>query len=180
MSRSRIALAASLAVAIAATGCTVAKAQVEVTQMCVTYAGVQIAGVDPGTTTLDHTFTYDKLGPIQNLISLVSDLEFVSMDAHAVTGVTDFDFVQAAHVTVASGDPSSTLPTLDVYDCDGDCVPVGDSLTVPSTLEQSAIEYVESGSVIVDLQIAGQLPVDDWTMNVDACFQGQLAYEQSL
>ncbi len=160
--------------------CTVASAQVDVENVCVTYSDVQIAAVAPGTTTLDHTWTYNKLAAIQALAAQVQDLQFVSIDAHATTGITSLAFVDAAHVTVASGDPTSALPTLDVYDCVGDCVPDGESLSVPSMLQQSAIAYVESGSIVVDMQIAGQLPTVDWTMDADFCFSGVIGYSQGL
>ena len=159
---------------------TVAQAQVEVTELCVPYDGVMVAGVAPGTTTLDHVFNYNKLSSIQALASAVQDLQFVRVDATTTSGVTSFDFVSAAHVSVASGDPTSPLPTLEVYDCDGDCVPDGSTLSVPSTFAQSAIAYVETGSLVVDLEIDGQLPVDDWTMDMDFCFSGELGYNASL
>jgi hypothetical protein len=160
--------------------CTVAKAQVDATDMCLSYSGVSIKGVAPGTTTLDHVFTYDKLALIQAFAKDVSNLQFVSITATAESGITSFDFVQAAHVTVASGDPTSVLPAIDVYDCDADCVPDGDSLTVPSTFQSSAIDYIDTGSIVADLQIDGNLPVDDWTMDLDFCFSGDLTYEAGL
>jgi hypothetical protein len=167
-------------IVIALSGCTVAQAKANITEMCVSYPGVMIHGVTPGTTTVDHVWMDSNLSAIQSLASLVSDLQFVRVDATAVSGISDFTFVQAAHVTIASGDPSSTLPTLDVYDCDGDCDPTGDTLSVPSTLQQSAIDYVESGSVVLDFQMVGEPPTNDWTMDIDVCFRGELGYQATL
>jgi hypothetical protein len=171
---------ALLLLMIPTAACTVAKADVDATDMCLSYSDVSIKGVAPGTTTLDHVFNYDKLGLIQAFAKNVSNLQFVSITAQATSGITSFDFVQAADVTVASGDPTSMLPTVDVYDCDGDCVPDGDSLTVPSTFQTSAIDYIDTGSIVADLEIDGALPVDAWTMNVEFCFSGDLTYETGL
>ena len=175
-------LFAQLAVALAAcaasacTGVTVAQAQVQVTDLCVPYDGVNIQAVDPGTTVLDHVFTYSKLTAIQDLAADIKDLQFISLSATPVSGVSSLAFIDAAHVTVASGDPSSPLPTLDVYDCDGNCVPNGDTLDVPATLQTSALAYVETGSIIVDLEVDGQLPTTAWVIDINACFRGELDY----
>ena len=159
---------------------TVAQAQVQVTNLCVPYDGVTIHGVSPGTTALDHHFTYTKLAAIQSLAMDLKNLQFVSLSATPVAGVTTLSFIQAAHVTVASGDPTSQLPTLDVYDCDGNCVPNGNTLDVPATLKTSALAYVETGSILVDLIVDGQLPTTDWMIDLDACFSGELDYGQNI
>jgi hypothetical protein len=160
--------------------CTVAKAEVDVQNMCLTYDDLMITGVAGGSNELDHTFKYSKLGLIQAFASRVTNLQFVSVTAQATSGITSLDFVQAAHVSVASGDPTSPLPTVDVYDCDGDCVPDGNSLNVPATFEASAIAYVETGSIVANLVIDGAIPPQDWTMDIDFCFSGQLSYSRSL
>jgi hypothetical protein len=163
-----------------ASACTVVSAQVDVSDLCVPYDGVTIHGVAQGTTTVDHDWTFDKLAALQALASSVQDLQFVSIDASAASGVSSLDFIDAAHVSVASGNPAAMLPTVDAYDCTGDCVPDGSTLAVPSMLQQSAIAYIESGSVLVDLEVDGTLPVEDWTIDVQLCFRGDFGYSQPL
>jgi len=171
-----------LALLAAASACsvTVADVEVKVTDLCVPYNGVTIDGVDPGITELDHQFTYTKLAALQSLAADIKDLEFISLGATPESGVTSLDFIDAANDTVSSGDPSSPLPTIDVYDCAGDCVPNGNTLEVPAMLETSALAYIETGSIIVDLEIDGQLPTSNWVIDLDACFSGQLDYGAQL
>ncbi len=139
-----------------------------------------LPAASPDASSIDQSFTVDDLGEVQSLSAIVSNLTFVRAEAHATSGIDNFDFVDAAHITVASDVPSPPLPALDVYDCDGDCVPDGSTLTVPSNVQQSAIDYVESGSVLVDVSLVGQPPTVAWTMNVDVCFSGQLSYQAKL
>jgi hypothetical protein len=171
---------ALLVIAATAGACTVASAQVDVTDLCVPYDGVNIAGVASGTTFVDHDWTFTKLGVLPELVQSVSDLQFVRIEAQATSGVSDLGFVQAAHVTVGSGNPDAMLPTVDAYDCSGNCVPDGSTLDVPSMLQTSAIAYIESGSVQVDLEVDGTLPVQAWTMDVQLCFRGDVGYSQPL
>jgi hypothetical protein len=172
-------LALGLALAPLA-ACTLVDAHADVEDVCVSYLGVKVPAAAWGATSIDQSFAVDNLGDIQNLTTLVSDLEFIRAEARATSGITDFDFVNAAHIAVSSDDPSSPLPTLDVYDCDGNCVPAGDTLTVPSAVTSSAIAYVKSGSVLVDVVMIGQPPTAAWTMDLDVCFRGQLSYQTGI
>jgi hypothetical protein len=79
-------------------------------------------------------------------------------------------------VSVASGDPESTLPTMSIVDCDGDCLPDGTTLSLPAETQQSAIEYVKTGSLVVDLDLRGALPAEAWTADVDVCMSGRFRY----
>ena len=154
--------------------CTVPAAQLDVTDLCVTYPDVKIPGVAAGTPTVDHQWTFDKLAAVQALVGSIKDLQLTSMDARSTDGTLNLGFITAAHVTVASGAPSSPLPVLDVYDCTSDCVPSDGTLPVPSQLQTSVLAYVETGSLLVDLDLAGTFPVEAWTIDVDACFRGTI------
>jgi hypothetical protein len=162
------------------TGCPVLDVEANVDEVCVTYSGLSIPGVPIGSGTVSQSFPVTDLGQIQDLTKYNAQLQFVKAEVRPVSGVSDLSFVQAAHVSIASGAPSSTLPTIDVYDCDGDCDGASGALTVPATNGNSAVAYVESGSVIVDLEVTGTLPTADWTVDVDVCFSGHAAYKASL
>src|SRR5579872_5254289 len=103
-----------------ASACAVHAAHVEVTDLCIQYPGVKIGGVSAGTTSIDKHFTFDKLAAIQSLADSITDLQLTSMSARVTSGAPDLSFIAAAHVTLASGAPSSMLPVLDVYDCSSD------------------------------------------------------------
>jgi hypothetical protein len=167
---------------VALAGCSVplVDAQADIADLCISYPNMAVTAVAPGTTTLDHTWDVTKLDAVQQLATLVTDLQLLRLDATPVTGITDFTFVQAAHVAIASGDPDSMLPTLDAYDCSGDCVPGGNSLDVPATVQANTLAYVETGYLVVDLQIDGDLPAVDWSMDLDVCFSGQVKYQTGL
>jgi hypothetical protein len=168
-----------LALLLLALSACVADAKADIQDVCVTYSDIAVPAAQWGDTAIDQTFHEDDLGEVEQLAQYVTNLQFIRAEATAVSGITDFDFVQAAHVDVASDNPRSKLPQLDVYDCDGNCVPRGDTLTVPSDVQSSAIAYVQSGSIVVDLEMLGQPPTQDWTMDLDVCFRGQLDYQQS-
>ena len=113
---------------------------------------------------------------MQELLELDADLAISRVELRATSGLTDLDFVSRAHVSIASGDPASTLPTLDAVSCDGDCLPDGTTLSIPAETQHDAVEYARSGSLVVDLDVEGTLPEVSWTMDVDVCLTGNIRY----
>jgi len=170
--------AAFASVVFLLSGCPWFEVEIEIGEVCMTYADVRVEGVPGSTTgaTTGQTFTLDDLSPIHDLLELDASLQFVRAELRATSGIADFGFVDAAHVTIASGDPESTVPTLAILDCDGDCLANGTTLEVPAAFQHEAVEYVQSESVVVGVDVVGVLPAESWTMDVDVCLRGKIRY----
>jgi hypothetical protein len=161
----------ALALLVLPTGCPLLELDANVSEVCVTYSNVQIDAV-----TGDHvqaSVTIDDLGQLQDLVGRDSDLRFVRAE---LRGASSLSFVSAAEVSIASGDPASTLPTLSIVACDGDCLADGSALGIPAAVQHSAVAYVKTGSLVIDLDLRGQLPAQAWTADVDVCMTGHLQY----
>jgi hypothetical protein len=156
-------------------GCPLLEASAEVKEVCLTYPNLQVEGIPAGGD-IHQSFAFDDLSAIHNLVDLDASLEFVRAEARATSGPSDFTFVDAAKLTIASGDPMSTLPELTLYQCDGDCLPDGPVLHIPTAIQHDAVEYVKSDSLLVGLDLSGRPPATAWTMDVDVCLKGQIAY----
>jgi len=154
--------------------CPLLEVQTDVPEVCLTYPGIQVAGATQDTPAIDESFSFDDLKAIHDLQNLDADLAFVSARARATSGISDFGFVQAAHIVVSSGDPMSMLPPLTLYDCNGDCIPDDATLEMPAAVQQNAIDYVKSNSILIDLDLTGQLPAQAWTMDVDVCMHAKV------
>lgn len=157
-------------------GCPLLEIKAEVPEVCLTYRNVHVAGVSGAPTTYTNQFSFDDLSAVKDLAKLDANLEFVRAEVRATSGITSLDFVTSAHLAIASGDPSATLPTLEVLDCDGDCLTDGTTLEVPAAIQHDAVAYLETGSLVIDLSLAGKLPEQDWTMDVDLCLKGNVDY----
>jgi hypothetical protein len=176
MSTTMFKSAALASVLVALAGCPLFEAEVEVGEVCMTYEDVVVdPSLNPVPNGAGATFTFSDLAPIHDLLDLDADLEFVRAEIRPKSGVTSLDFIQSAHVTVASGDPESTLPTLSVLDCDGNCFSDG-TLTVPAGVQHDAVDYVKSESVVVGIDFQGTLPEQAFTVDVDVCMRGKISY----
>lgn len=153
-------------------GCPLLEVEATIEEVCVTYRDVQIDGVTGDR--VQHSFTADELGELQSLVEQDAEMSFTRVAIRAHDGA--FAAVTAARVSVASGDPESTLPTLSIVECDGDCLPEGNTLAIPAGTQQSAVPYVASGSLVIDMDLQGQLPAEAWAADVDVCMTGRFRY----
>jgi hypothetical protein len=157
--------------------CPLLDLQVDVPEVCVTYRGIQVDAVPEGQMMVEQSFTLDDLGPLAQLAEQDgSDVRFLRAEVRATSGLADFGFVHQATLTVASGDPSSTLPSVDVFDCE-DCATSDATLDVEATSPIDSRAYVQSGSLVVTIALAGQAPTEPWTMDVDICMSGSAEYQ---
>jgi hypothetical protein len=166
-------LAVLLAVAVLP-ACTVLQVDAEVRETCATYHDVLVFAPIPGTA-MSQTFTVQNVDAVQQLADLDAHVEFTRGTVTATSGITDFSFVQDASVGLASGDPSSQLPAVTVFACQGCGVP-GPELDVTSATTVDAKAYVGASSLVVSIDLSGQLPPTDWTMDVDVCLTAHASY----
>jgi len=166
---------ALVGLALLPTGCPLLDVETDVQEACLTYKNVHVEAAPAGQTDLTQAFAFDDLGPVHALLDLDdgANVHFVSAKITAVDGITSFEFVHSAHV----GMSSDTLPELRVYDCTDDCVSADDTLSIPTAVQDNALDYLRGDSVMVDMAFTGSMPNTSWTMNVDMCFDAQAGYK---
>ena len=147
-------------------GCPYVQVSVAVSEVCVTRHDVTIDATDG--THAGGSFTIDDFGDVSKFAGLDGDMQFrrVQIRPHGA-----LPSVSSAHVAIASGDASSTLPSLELA-CDGDCE-VEQDIYLPAELQANAVDYVLSGSMVIDVDVQGQLPTTAWTADIDVCMTGK-------
>jgi hypothetical protein len=163
-----------LALLVVLPACPLLDVQIDVGEVCMTYHDVRVDPTQLGVTS--ESFVLDDLSALDDLLELDTNLELTRAEFRATSGVTNLDFINRAHVTIASGNPESALPTLAVVDCDGDCLADGTTLSVPAGVSHDVTEYLRTGSLVVGFDVAGELPQQEWTMDVDVCMRGSVGY----
>jgi hypothetical protein len=169
----RLYLLASLLVLPA---CPLLEVQAQVEEVCLTYRGVMIPGVPVGQTSIDQSFTLDQLQGAKDLADADAQLTFTHAEVRAVSGVSGFSFVQKAELSIASGDPNSTLPTVSVFDCEGCGTPAA-ALDVDNAATVPVQDYIKTGSLVVTIALEGTPPANDWVADVDVCMSGNISYK---
>lgn len=160
-----------------ATGCPLLDVEAEFENLLITYPAVEVPAVEASEAThIERSFVVDDLQTLEKIGEIVrigGEVALMSADLRPTSGITDIAFVHRATVTVTSGDPDSTLPPL-TYACDGNCTPENGVLAIGALDSENVLAYVQSGSILVDIAIDGDLPTVDWTMDVDLRFRGRV------
>jgi len=155
--------------------CPLLEVQGEVQEVCLTYRGVTIPGIPVGQTSVSQSFTLDQLQGAKDLADADATLMFTHAEVRGTSGISNFSFVQHAELSIASGDPESTLPTLSIFDCEG-CATTSTTLDVDNPTTTPVQDYIKTGSVIVTIELAGTAPATDWTADIDVCMTGNISY----
>jgi hypothetical protein len=154
--------------------CPLLDVQAEVQEVCLTYRGVTIPGVPVGGS-ISQSFNFDDLQGAKDLADADAKLMFTHAEVRATSGVPSFAFVQHAELSIASGDPNSTLPTLTIFNCDS-CGNATTTLDVANATSSQAQDYLKTGSLVATIDFTGTPPATDWTADVDICMTGTVDY----
>lgn len=157
--------------------CPLLNVQADVQEVCLTYRGVTIAGIPVGGS-ISQSFDFDDLQGAKALADADAQLTFTHAEVRATSGVPNFSFVQHAELSIASGDASSTLPTLSIFNCDA-CGNDTATLDVANATSSQVQDYIKTGSLVVTIDFTGTPPATDWTADVDICMTGTVNYTVS-
>ena len=164
---------------LALPGCPLLDVEVDAEEVCLTYPNFQVPAVAGGQKHLNQSFVFDDLSAVKDIADLDANIEFVRANVRATSGIDNFNFIDAVHIVVASGDPASALPPMTMYDCDGDCAPEGDHLEIPAAVGNDAIKYLRSDSIKIDIDFEGDVPAIAWTADLDVCLKARAGYTLS-
>ena len=156
-------------------GCPLLDIQADVPEVCITRPGLEIDG-EFASSSINDSFEFNDLSALNDIADLDAGIAFTRAEVRVASGVESLAFVSEFRATVASGDPESTLPTLVLFDCNGDCATVGSSLTVPAAFVEDALQYVKSESLVLDVKFSGEIPKTKFVLDLDVCMKGHIGY----
>lgn len=140
--------------------------QADIEESCVTRRDVQIEGVTAES--FAQTFVIDDLSDVHRLMEHgTTTLEFVRADIVPTSGVTSLGFIDAA--TVALEDTR-------IFTCNGDCPDETGALALLSATSADATQFLAADQLEVTFEVIGALPTSAWSVDVDVCVRGTVAY----
>jgi hypothetical protein len=142
----------------------------------ITQHGVKMAGVPETTQAGDASVT----GSFTLSSSTTAWAKHMDSEVfvHQVTiaasdGLADLDFIESARVTAA--DPAISEGTAEIMNYDrGEDAPAGSAIEVsmPSPIDITTLW--SANKAVIELQMAGQLPEQDWTVDVTLKISGKI------
>jgi hypothetical protein len=147
---------------------------VEVTQHGLAFAGIPLAN-RTGDVSTDLTFT-QSLPDLGLPKGIDSSVKAVKIDLVATSGIESFDFLRSLRVTMSPKDSTAAPVELVAYE-KADGATVGSILTIPSLNPVNILDQWKADSATFDIQVAGALPEQAWTIDMSVHFAGKVSYK---
>lgn len=154
---------------LALAGCTLAKLEAEVPELCVTRAGVEVASAGGERATVRTTIA--DLATLADLLEPQDEVTLLRFTALPASGVDTLAFVRQAQVVVAAADPASPLPELVVFECSADCITADGAFTAAPATAANMTAYVRAPELAFELTLEGELPARPWTFEATVCLR---------
>lgn len=154
---------------LALAGCTLAKLEAEVPELCVSRAGLEVASAGGQRATVRTTIA--DLAALAEVLEPKDEVTLVRFTAAPASGVQSLAFIRQARVVVAAADPTSPLPELTVFSCDAECLTADGAFVAAPATPASVTEYVLAPELAFELSLEGDLPAQPWSFDATVCLR---------
>jgi len=148
-------------------------------EACLPKTGLAIEGLpaEAGADTplIQHSFVIDDFDALNQVLDLGLEAEVYFTGTKLRSGSQKLDFVREIQLVGSSRD----LPLVDLGSCAHETC-AADSELLLNAAEVDVMEYIDTGMIDLSLTVAGDLPREEWALDVDICVRGTLSFEANL
>lgn len=145
----------------------------------ITQRGLKMPGVPQsnlvGDTSVSSSFTYSSSNTAWAK-SMNSRVYVRQVEITAAGGLANLDFIKAVHLTMADSEDSET--TAELVSCDRhDDLPSNSVIAVSMPKPIDITTLWSADKTVIELQMAGRLPEQDWSVDVTMKLGGDITYK---
>jgi hypothetical protein len=153
--------------------------EADIPDVQITQRGLRMPGVPKaklaGDVSVSSSFTFSSSNTAWAK-SMNSRVYIRQVEVTASGGLDNLDFIKAAHLTMANSDDSETSTELVSYDqCDE--APSSSVINVSMPKPIDITPLWSAAKTVIELQMAGRLPEQDWSVDVILKLGGQITYK---
>jgi hypothetical protein len=155
-------------------GCLAVEAEVpevELTQRGVVFTGVPAIGGQE--TELSKSYAQDH-SALALPPELSAEIQTLGVTLTATGGVADLSFIRQLRITMSAGGPAEAIEIVGYERAPG--AAVGSQLELTTRSPVDVLEAWQTDTATFTLEIAGTLPVSEWTADVTVRFAGRARY----
>jgi hypothetical protein len=166
-------VACALAALVPLTGCELFAVETEIPELCVGFNDRLMPGAKGGSE-FERTVLADPLKTFGAYVALDAEITEARATLRAKTGVTSLAFIDSLSVSIT---PTTYVPgvgKLSLVSCE-DYACASDTMesTVAETPPQGIMDVIESGQVELEVRMTGDLPEEDWVVDIEVCVSGK-------
>ena len=157
---------------LAASGCLSVSG--DVPEACIHWSQVTIPGAPISAGEVSKSFVQEDFGYD---VPEEADAEVYFVEATLSMQQGSFSFVDEINLTIQSLDANANVSPLRLVDYIKDAQTAeAQALNFPGTGEDNLISYVETNSIEFVLDIKGDVPTQDWQVDLDTCLSASGGY----
>lgn len=166
-------IACALAALVPLTGCELFAIETEIPELCVGFNNRLMPGARGGNE-FERTVLADPLKTFGAYVALDAEITLARATLRAKSGVSSLAFIDSLSVKLK---PTSVVPgvsTLSLVSCeDYECASDTMESTVANTPPTGIMDVIESGQVELEVRMTGDLPAEDWVVDIEVCVSGK-------
>jgi hypothetical protein len=153
--------------------------EADIPEVQITQRGLRMPGVPKaklaGDVSVSSSFTFSSSNTAWAK-SMNSRVFVRQVEVTATGGLDNLDFIKAAHLTMADSEDSGKSTELVSYDqCDG--APSSSVINVSMPKPIDITPLWSAAKTVIELQMAGRLPEEDWAVDVVLKLNGEITYK---
>ena len=179
MSRHRL-IAIAIAALVPLTGCELFSVETEIPELCIGFNDRLIPGV-AGSMDFERSIVADPLQTLGAYIELDAEITSARASLHAKSGVSDLSFIDSIEVTLMGAEPGNQIAPLSLVSCtDFECASDTMDTTLVQTPPSGVMDAIKAGKVELQVRMAGDMPQQDWVVDIELCVSGKARAALSL
>jgi hypothetical protein len=122
----------------------------------------------------ERSIVADPLETLGAYIELDAEITSARATLRAKRGVSDLSFLDTLEVTLRGSEPGSSTAPIQLVSCvDFACASDGLEATLTETPPAGAMDVIKAGQVELEVRMVGDLPREDWVVDIELCVAGR-------
>jgi hypothetical protein len=154
-------------------GCELFAVETDVPEMCINFKDRLLAGVHGGSE-FERKVVADPLDSFSAYVALDAEITEARATLRAKSGVTSLAFLDTLSVTIRSVEFGGYTAPLSLVSCaEYSCASDSLEATLVSVPPDGIMDMVTQGQVELEVRMTGDLPDDDWVVDIEVCVSGK-------
>lgn len=164
---------AAVAALLPLSGCELFAIETDIPELCVGFNDRLIPGVKGGED-FERSVLADPLKTFGAYVELDADITAANATLRAKSGVSSLAFLDSLSVTIKSTAFGGQLVPLSLVRC-ADYACASDTLesTISQTPPDGIMDVIQDGQVELEVKMTGDLPEQDWVVDIEVCVSGK-------
>jgi hypothetical protein len=171
--RRTIATVAALAALVPLAGCELFSLETEIPEMCIGFNDRLIPGVKGGMA-FERSIVSDPLDTFGAYVELDAEITGARATLKVKNGAADLSFLDQLTVTLKGAGANSDIAPISLVSCyDYACASDTSESTLTNTPPRGVMDAIKAGMVEVEVTMQGDLPEQDWVVDIELCVSGK-------